>query len=71
MKLGTQDANLYYHAGMIYNQLGDKELAREYLERALRLNPHFSILQADEAKRALEDLSKEVALPDTQGGTMR
>ena len=71
MKLGTQDANLYYHAGMIYNQLGDKELAQEHLERALELNPHFSILQADEARRALAGLSKEVALSDTQGGTTR
>ena len=71
MRLGTQDANLYYHAGMIYNQLGDKELAREYLERALRLNPEFSILQSDVAKRTLEDLGEEAALPDTRGGTMR
>ena len=71
MKLGTQDANLYYHAGMIYNRLGNKELAREYLERALRLNPHFSILQSDVARRVLADLGNEAALSSTQGETIR
>ena len=71
MKLGTQDANLYYHAGMIYNQLGDKELAREYLEYALLLNPEFSILQSDVARRVLADLGNEAALSSTQGGTIR
>ena len=71
MKLGTQDANLYYHAGMIYNQLGDKELAREYLEYALLLNPEFSILQSDVARRVLADLGNEAALSSTQGRTIR
>jgi tetratricopeptide (TPR) repeat protein len=56
MKLGTQDANLYYHAGMIYYRLGQKERAQEYLEHALALNPHFSLLQSDRAKETLAEL---------------
>jgi tetratricopeptide (TPR) repeat protein len=55
MKLGTQDAKLFYHAGMIYRRLGDAAKAREYLERALARNPHFSLLQGEEARRILAD----------------
>src|SRR6185312_16916975 len=35
LKLDTKDAKLFYHAGMIYRQLGNKQKAREYLNRAL------------------------------------
>src|SRR5215831_6529879 len=56
LKLGTKDASLFYHAGMIQAGLGDKDKARDYLKKALELNPHFSLLQADEARKALEGL---------------
>ena len=56
LKLGTQDAKLHYHAGMIYHRLGEKEKAREHLSRALTINPHFHIFFADNAKRVLEEL---------------
>jgi tetratricopeptide (TPR) repeat protein len=56
MALGTRDAQLYFHAGMIALELGHKDQAREYLEEALAINPHFSILQAESAGRALESL---------------
>src|SRR5262249_47188188 len=56
LKLGTKDASLFYHAGMIYAGLGEKEKARDYLQKALDLNPHFSLLQAEKAKKALADL---------------
>src|SRR5438874_5397791 len=54
LKLGTQDASLYYHAGLIYQGLRDKAKARSSLEKALALNPHFSILQAERARMALK-----------------
>jgi tetratricopeptide (TPR) repeat protein len=57
LKLGTQDASLFYHAGMIHDRLGHKEQARGYLERALALNPHFSILLADRARQTLAALA--------------
>jgi hypothetical protein len=41
---------------MIALKLGDKEQAREFLEEALAINPHFSILYAEEARRVLETL---------------
>jgi hypothetical protein len=41
---------------MIALELGDKPQARAYLEEALAINPHFSILYAEEARRTLEGL---------------
>lgn len=63
LRLGTQDANLYYHAGRIWNSLGQSEKARGFLEQALRLNPHFSLLHADEARRLLLALGGKLDLP--------
>ncbi len=54
LALGTRDALLYYHAGMISLELGDRDQAREYLEEALSINPHFSILGAEEAQATLQ-----------------
>ena len=59
MRLGTRDAALFFHSGMIFRDLGDNELAREYLQMALNLNPNFSILQADVARRALERIVED------------
>ena len=56
LKLGTQDAKLHYHAGMIYHRLGEKEKAREHLRRALSINPYFHIFFADTAKHTLVEL---------------
>ena len=56
LALGTRDANLYYHAGMIALALDDKAQARIYLDEALAINPHFSILFADEARETLQAL---------------
>jgi tetratricopeptide (TPR) repeat protein len=53
LRLGTQDARLFYHAGMIERAAGDTTASREYLLRALKLNPHFDPLQFLIAKRAL------------------
>jgi tetratricopeptide (TPR) repeat protein len=53
---GTQDALLFYHAGMIYAGLGRADDARSYLQQALDLNPHFDLLQAQRARATLEQL---------------
>ncbi len=57
LRLGTQDAKGFYHAGMIARAAGDKTKARDYLRRALVLNPQFDLLQASVARKALEELS--------------
>ena len=56
LKLETKDSLKLFHAGMIALKLGEKDQARQYLEEALALNPHFSILYAEEAQRTLETL---------------
>ncbi len=53
LRLGTQDARLFYHAGLIARASGNPVLARAYLRRALALNPQFDPLQAIKARRAL------------------
>jgi tetratricopeptide (TPR) repeat protein len=45
LKLGTRDARLYYHAGMIAERLGKSEQAQAHLRRAREVNSHFSLLQ--------------------------
>ena len=57
-RLGTKDANLDYHAGLIQLRLGNKAKAREHLVKALARNPVFS-LHAGDARKALEVLESE------------
>jgi tetratricopeptide (TPR) repeat protein len=63
LALGTRDARLYYHAGMIEHALGNNQAARDLLERALAVNPHFSILAADELSRTLQTLQTTASKP--------
>lgn len=51
--LGARSALHAYHLGMIELALGDRAAARRDLGRALRLNPHFSPVDAPAAARAL------------------
>lgn len=55
-RLGTQDALLAYHAGMIALALDDYAQARHLLETALAQNPYFSPLYVKEAQAALSRL---------------
>jgi tetratricopeptide (TPR) repeat protein len=59
LKLGTKDAKLFFHAGMIYQRLGEIEKAKEFLARALATNPHFHILHADVARRTLKEIERQ------------
>jgi tetratricopeptide (TPR) repeat protein len=43
LRLGTKDALLFFHRGMIERCLGSEAAARGWFRRALRLNPHFSM----------------------------
>ena len=52
LRLGTKDARLFYHAAMIARAAEDKNAARDYLRRALTLNPQFDPLQVAMAKQA-------------------
>lgn len=56
LRLGTRDAMLYYHAGMIAHALGDTPAAHEHLHQALTINPAFSVRYAPRAQSLLAEL---------------
>jgi len=57
MSLGTRDAMLYYHAGMIYTALGDDHQAQAMLSQALSINSYFDPLQSRVARETLQGLA--------------
>ena len=59
LKLGTRDAPLYYHAGMIYKASGDYARAQTMLSEALAINPHFDLVQAQIARLTLADIGTD------------
>jgi tetratricopeptide (TPR) repeat protein len=56
LELGTRDAKLFFHAGMIHRAAGNTAVARDHLARALATNPHFHVLHAPAAARALAEV---------------
>lgn len=66
-RLGTTDAIMLFHAGMTHYALGNRQDARALLEKALSLNPHFSMLYRDQAIHALEELQRVPGYPSSQG----
>ncbi|MGH7909285.1 MAG: tetratricopeptide repeat protein, partial [Thermodesulfobacteriota bacterium] len=59
LSLGTKDANLFFHAGMIYYKLGDMAKAKEYLNKALSTNPNFHIINSDLARNTLNEMENK------------
>jgi tetratricopeptide (TPR) repeat protein len=56
LRLGTRDAAMHYHAGMIALALQDRATAREQLRLALEINPYFSVRYAEPARQQLAQL---------------
>jgi len=56
LRLKTKNALFFYHAGMIEKGLGSNKAAKDFLQKALKTNPNFDLLQAEKAKAALEEL---------------
>jgi tetratricopeptide (TPR) repeat protein len=56
LSLHTNDSLLLFHAGMIFHSLAKDSDAEDFLNRALKINPHFHVFQADIASRTLEGL---------------
>lgn len=54
--IGTPEASIHYHAGLIARALGDLPEARNQLSRALSLNSRFHPLHAPHAARVLNEL---------------
>jgi hypothetical protein len=53
---GARSALYAYHLGMIEQSLGSVGPARRHLREALAINPYFSPVDADLARRALTEL---------------
>jgi tetratricopeptide (TPR) repeat protein len=51
LRLGTVDANKFFHRGMIERCLGDGAESKRWFRRALAVNPHFSLIWAPVARR--------------------
>jgi tetratricopeptide (TPR) repeat protein len=56
LRLGTRDASLFYRAGKIALAAGETEQARAFLQKALEINPYFSVLGAADARALLAEL---------------
>jgi tetratricopeptide (TPR) repeat protein len=57
LQLGTRDALLHFHAGLIASALNDVGSARQHLQTALDINPYFSIRYAPQARERLNKLA--------------
>lgn len=67
---GTQDAELFYHAGLIKSRLGDSSEAATLFKKSLEISPWFSPIKSADLKKRMEtqptaakaDLKKVVKL---------
>ncbi len=56
LKTNTPDPAIHYHAGCIAAAAGDRVSAQKHLQKALSMNPVFSVLHAPKAVALLEKL---------------
>jgi len=53
MHLGTRDAALFYHAGMIALANGDEAKGKDLLQESLAINPVWNVLESEIAQAQL------------------
>ncbi|CAN5346885.1 hypothetical protein BH18ACI2_BH18ACI2_07030 [soil metagenome] len=53
-RLDTRDARINYHAALIYNALGKRREATDYLKRARAADSSLDVLLSDAARRSLD-----------------
>jgi tetratricopeptide (TPR) repeat protein len=70
LKLGTMDAILFFHAGMIYYKLGDMDKAKEYLSRAISINPYFHIIYLEVAQNTLKEVETKSSTAKKTGSSL-
>lgn len=56
--LSATNASFAYHRGMIEHSLGRKAAARKSLQRAMDINPYFSLAGAKQARQTLRELKR-------------
>jgi tetratricopeptide (TPR) repeat protein len=60
-RLGTRDARIFFHAGMIDDALGDHRRAAEEFQLALGTDRAFNLVQAEAAQRKLTEMRKRIS----------
>ncbi len=60
LRTGTGEPLILFHAGMIFQAAGDDVRATEYLQRVADQNAQFSVLHAEAAAQALDELRAPV-----------
>ena len=61
LRFSTQEPLFLFHAGAIHSALSDAAGALPLLQRAIELNPNFSLLHADQARLLLESAQATVS----------
>ena len=69
LRPGARDALLLFHAGMIASRLGQTSQAKERLQSALSINPHFHVIYSEVAQQQLKTLDAQAGLTASQGRT--
>ena len=67
LRPGAKDALLFFHAGMISIRLGQSEQAKQRLQMALSINPHFHVIYSDVARQQMKVLDAQAGLTASQG----
>ena len=69
LRPGARDALLFFHAGMILGRVGQSSQAKERLQTALSINPHFHVIYSEVAQQQLKTLDAQPGLTASQGQT--
>jgi len=69
LRPGARDALLFFHAGMISSRLGQPSQAKERLQTALGINPHFHVIYSEVVQQQLKTLDAQPGLTASQGQT--
>ena len=63
LKTATPDPSIHYHAGCIAAAARDRASAMLHLQKALDMNPGFSLLQSSKARGLLDELGSKAPVP--------
>jgi tetratricopeptide (TPR) repeat protein len=61
LRTGSRDPMLLFHAGMIHKAAGDTDLAATFLRQLNEQNRRFSVLYAEAARQAFEEVSPKAS----------
>jgi tetratricopeptide (TPR) repeat protein len=56
IRLKTEEARFYYHAGVIFAKMQYRETAKQMLAQALAINSHFDPVEAPNAQKQLREV---------------